>query len=268
MRPAAPQHSIPALAHESHADSRHAVPAKLLAARLRSDEPRRRRRSRRRPRTHRSRDRESGRAARKGPAHARPPRSLRGREGAGRQVRRAHRRPAGRRTLLDRSVAGAKRALRLRSRAGVRAGSLAYERRDRAFRRRGDGGLSLPRAHAGPRGVLQPAAPARAGRRRAVRRIDRPHRLSARQSRGPDPLDPRKALAARRRRHVRAGPRSGVDVRRGAPLESLCRRRRARRDGPGAVGLMAEMSAGTTAETTAAAERSKHPTKRINQAKR
>ena len=50
---------------------------------------------------------------------------------------------------------------------------------------------------------------------------DRPHRFSARQSRGSRPVDQGEAVAARRRRDVRAGPRPGVDVRRRAPHQSV-----------------------------------------------
>ena len=135
-------------------------------------------------------------------------------------LRRADRRPASRRTFLDRQAAGSKHALWFSGRAGIRAGPLAARRRHGPVRRRDARGLSLPRAHARSRDLLQPRAPARTGGRRAVRRLDRPHGFSARQPRRPDSLDPRKALAARRRRHLRAGPRPHLDVRRRAPHES------------------------------------------------
>ncbi len=156
-----------------------------------------------------------------------------------RHIRRADRRPASGRTFLARQAAGSKHALRLSELPQAFEPERWLDDGDTVQLRRGNaGGLSLPRPHAGPRGVLQPRASAGAGRRRAVRGLHRPHGFSARQSRRPDPLDPRKPgrsattsrscpATVRRRRSARSGAAT-----RTSPTESsheqrnLCQHRR------------------------------------------
>ena len=53
--------------------------------------------------------------------------------------------------------------------------------------------------------------------------VDRPHRLSQGQSRGPDRLDPGQAVSPGRRHHLHPRPRRPVDLRPGTPVQPLRR---------------------------------------------